>query len=89
MIIEFIVECVATLIISLCELVNLPSLPSSVTDILDSCLEYFEFGLGVIANFTIYDIVIGMFECILLLDIGIVIYKLVMWVIRKLPVSSE
>lgn len=64
---------------------NIPKLPPEVTGYIDTFFSYMEAGAGILANYTPLSYLLLLFGVLLAVDAGILVYHLVMWVIRKIP----
>lgn len=89
MIIKLLLDCIFGLFSLFTSLIDIPDLPPEMTPYLEQLFEYMEMGAGLLANYMPFDYVMILFGVVLSVDIGIKIYHFVMWVIRKIPVSSE
>ena len=65
---------------------NIPLLPPEVSEILRTVLDYLKVGFGILANYTHLDYLFTLFGIVLAFDAGLLGYKFVMWVLRKIPV---
>lgn len=66
--------------------VNIGSLPAELHDVLDIVFQCFSFGMAVLANYTHLGYLLVLFGIIVAVDVALFIYKVVMWVLRKIPV---
>ena len=85
MIIEALMQVVFVLFELLTSPISIPSLPDQVHNFLNSAMVYLEIGVGILSNYvdiTYLGILVGV---VLSVDAGLLIYKLVMWIIRKIP----
>lgn len=64
---------------------DIPDLPSEVYGYIDTAFEYIVAGAGLLANYTPLSYLMILFGVLLAVDAGIVIYHLVMWIIKKIP----
>lgn len=64
---------------------NIPALPDEVMQVAASVTEYLVMGLKFIANYTHLDYLLVLFGIVAAVDAGMLVYKFVMWVIRKIP----
>lgn len=64
---------------------NIPALPPEVMDVAASVTQYLVMGLKFIANYTHLDYLLTLFGIVAAVDAGLLIYKFVMWVLRKIP----
>ena len=69
--------------------INLPNFSDAILDILEEIVGYMQAGVGIIANYTDFGYLLSLFGIVLAIDIGIKIYKFVMWVLRKIPVLGS
>lgn len=67
---------------------NIPKMPSSVTGYIDNLFGYLETGASILANYTPLDYLLTLFGIIIAVDAGILVYKFVMWVLRKIPILN-
>lgn len=68
---------------------NLPNMPESAFDYIEVFKEYIVVGSKILANYTHWEYLVTLFGIVVLVDVGIKIYHLVIWIIRKLPIASE
>lgn len=64
---------------------KIPSIPDSAMEYIDTFFSYLEAGASILANYTPLPYLMTLFGIILVIDAAILVYKLVMWVIRKIP----
>lgn len=64
---------------------NIPDMPDEVSTILQSVVQYIQMGIRFIGNFTHLDYLLILFGIVLAVDAGILVYKLIMWILRKIP----
>lgn len=67
---------------------DIPSFPEEVTEYINQFMSFVSAGAGIVANYIPLGYCITLFGIILAIDIGISVYHLVMWVLRKIPVAS-
>lgn len=84
MIIELLLDAIYN-ILSLLFVFKLPALPADVTGYIENIFDYMVTGAGILANYTPLGYLMILFGVILAIDAGLVIYNLVMWIIRKIP----
>lgn len=65
---------------------NIPLLPPEVHDILSMVLDYLGIGFGILANYCHLDYLFVLYGIVLAFDGGMLAYKFIMWVLRKIPV---
>lgn len=68
---------------------NIPSLPDGVNGVLETSLEYIGTGIGIIGAYIDIGYLLALFGVIIAIDAGLLLYKLVMWVIKKIPVGVQ
>ena len=84
-----IIEALINLIYKVFELLTSPihidKLPESVSNALSTGLEYISAGFGVVGQFTHLPYLLVLFGIIMAVDLAFLVYKVVMWVIKKIP----
>lgn len=88
MIIELFLEVLYNIFNLLTSAINIPQLPSGISNFLNQAFEYIGAGVGILANYCNITYLISLLGIIIGIDIGIAVYHFVMWVIRKIPVAS-
>lgn len=84
MIIELLLDAIYGIMSTLMVL-DIPDLPQEVHNYIDTAFDYIVAGAGIVANYTPLDYLMILFGVLLAIDAGILIYHLVMWIIRKIP----
>lgn len=64
---------------------EVPMLPNEVYYYIDSAMDYIVAGAGILNNYTPLTYLMLLFGIVLTIDLSIMIYKFVMWVIKKVP----
>ena len=64
---------------------NIPGLPPEVAQVVAQITQYLVTGLQIVANFTHLDYLLVLFGVVVAVDAGMLVYKFIMWVIRKIP----
>lgn len=85
MIIKALMELIYNLFAILTAPINIPGLPEDVKTMITSALEYIQMGLGLLANWTDLPYLLVLFGIVAAVDVGMLLYKLVMWVLAKIP----
>ena len=85
MIIELLLDAIFNVMYLLTSPIDLPELPSSVTDVIEMSFQYLQAGVGILANYTDITYLLSLFGIILAIDVGIKLYHFVMWIIKKIP----
>lgn len=65
--------------------ISIPALPDDMVFILLTATNYLKIGASIIMNYTHYSYLITLLGIIIAVDAGLLIYKFVMWVIKKIP----
>lgn len=64
---------------------SLPNLPEQALEYVNTFFDYLVGATGIVANYTPLGYLLTLFGVILAVDAGLLIYKFVMWVVRKIP----
>lgn len=64
---------------------NIPGLPPEAAQVAAQVTQYLVTGLQIVANFTHLDYLLVLFGVVVAVDGGMLVYKFIMWVIRKIP----
>lgn len=87
-----IIEALLDLVYSLLDLAvlpfHIPVLPEEAYNVMDDVSEYIEFGLGFLASFTHLQYLLTLFSVVIAVESGFFIYKLVMWILKKVPIAN-
>lgn len=89
MIVEGIFYAILKILSALMSVINLPGMPDGVRDLLITFTGYLTTGIALVANYVDVEYLLTLFAIIMAVDGGILVYKFIMWIIRKIPVSSE
>lgn len=65
--------------------ISIPGLPEGVRNVVTSALEYISVGVSLLANFCDIGYLVTLFGVIVAVDAGMLIYKFILWVIKKIP----
>lgn len=85
MIVLGLLELVYGLFLILTAPISLPSLPEPAVFVITSVIGYIETGLQILACYVNLDFLLILFGLVVAVDAGLLIYKFVMWVLRKIP----
>lgn len=85
MIVEALMGMMYTVLDWITSIFNIPAMPSEVSTILQTVLDAMTMGLTYIANFTHLDYLLTLFGIVMAFDVGVLGYKAVMWILRKIP----
>ena len=88
MIITLLIDLIYTVISVLTLPINIPDLPSEVSSYVSTAIEYIGTGLGILSNYTHLSYLLVLFGVIAAIDIGLALYKLVMFIIKKIPMLN-
>lgn len=87
MIIELIMTALYN-VLNLLLVFKIPQLPSGVMEYVNTFFDYLSSACGIVANYIPLDYCLTLFGVLLLVDGGLILYKFVMWIIRKIPMVS-
>lgn len=65
--------------------ISIPGLPEGVRDVITGALDFISVGIALAANYFDIGYLVTLFGLILAVDAGMLVYKFVMWVIKKIP----
>lgn len=68
--------------------IDIPGMPEEVSQMIATMLEYVAMGISFMGNFVNMSYLLVLFGIIVAVDVGMLLYKLVMWVIRKIPMLN-
>ena len=85
MIIELLLNVVYTLVDLLTAAIDIPGMPEAVSTLIAEALEYIITGLAILANWTDLGYLLTLYSLDLAVDGGLLLYKLIMWFLRKIP----
>lgn len=84
MIIQLLLQLIYTIFDKLL-ILNIPQLPEQVQTYINSFFDYLVSGASILANYTPLSYLLVLFGVVLAVDIGINVYKFVMWILKKIP----
>lgn len=85
MIIKTLLDLVYGLFSLLTVAIRIPSMPDGVMQAIDGYMGYIRSGIGILANFCNLGYVLVLFGVIVAVDIGVLVYKFVLWILKKIP----
>lgn len=88
MIIYLLLELIYNLFSILTLPINIPSLPDSITSIMNQFASYLSTGIAIIGNYFDVGYLLVLFGLVISIDVGISLYKFVMYIIRKIPMMN-
>ena len=68
--------------------ISIPSLPEKVFEVLEQVCMYIGNGIGVLSNYCHIGYLLTLFGIVVMVDMGIFIYKMAMFIIRKIPMIN-
>lgn len=68
--------------------INIPDFPPQATEYIEQFFNYIEMGAGILANYSPFGYLMILFGVLIAVDIGIMVYHFVMWIIRKIPLAG-
>lgn len=68
--------------------INLPNLPPDVHTYISDAFRYISAGGGILANYTPFVYITMLFGIVITIDAGIMLYKFIMWILRKIPIAG-
>lgn len=89
MIVEAIITAILAIFAGLFSLFNIPSMPQGVQDIISDFVGYLSTGIAVLSNYVDMNYLLTLFSTVCLLEGAILIYRFIMWIVRKIPISTE
>lgn len=85
MIIQALIDIIYSVFSILTLPISIPAMPDSVKQFIGTALDYITSGIALVGNFVDMAYLLSLFGIIIAVDVGMLLYKLVMWVIKKIP----
>lgn len=85
MIIKLLMDLVYTVFSFLTALIDIPDLPAEVSTYVNDFLGYLGTGIALLSNYCHLSYLLVLFGLVVAVDVGISLYKFVMWVLKKIP----
>ena len=85
MIIKLLLDLIYKVLSILTQPISIPSLPEQAVEYIETFFGYLESGAGIVASFTPYGYLLTLLGVVVGIDVGIKIYHLVMWILKKIP----
>lgn len=85
LIIDALIDFGMTLLEMLTSVFEVPEMPDNVQTIMDTFTGYLTTGIAILQNFVHMDYLLILFGIVVAFNAGILIYKGIMWVLRKIP----
>ena len=68
--------------------INIPDLPADLNNVITTIIEYVGTGLAILQNYTHLSYLLTLFGIVVAIDVGVWLYKLIMFFIRKIPMLN-
>lgn len=68
--------------------IDIPDLPENVSTVIAWAMDHLMNGLSIFAAFTHFSYIMILFGIVVVIDAAMLIYKFVMWILRKIPMVS-
>lgn len=88
MIIELLLEALYGVFKVLTLPIKIPMFPEQATTYIEQFFDYLEMGAGILANYTPFSYLMILFGVLIAVDVGIMLYHFVMWILRKIPMAG-
>lgn len=88
MIIKLLLDLVYSIFNVLTLPINIPDLPQEINSVIATIIEYVGTGLAILQNYTHLSYLLILFGVIVAVDVGVWLYKLVMFFVRKIPMLN-
>lgn len=68
--------------------IEIDSLPDNVQTVLTTLISSVESGLGILAAYTHLGYLLTLFSVVIGIDVAMLLYKFIRWIIQKIPMAS-
>lgn len=68
--------------------ISLPQVPDEAYNVIGTVGEYISMGFSILSSYTDVAYIMTLFGVLVLLDMGVLTYKFIMWIIRKIPLAN-
>ncbi len=68
--------------------INIPDLPVEINNVITTIIQYVGTGLAILENYTHLSYLLILFGVVVAIDVGLWLYKLIMFFIRKIPMLN-
>ena len=68
--------------------IHIPDLPADLNNVITTIIEYVGTGLAILQNYTHLSYLLTLFGIVVAIDVGLWLYKLIMFFIRKIPMLN-
>lgn len=88
MIIEMLLDALYAIFSVLTLPINIPDLPEQIYSSIEILFEYLLAGAGILNNFVPVPYLLVLLGIIVAVDVGIMLYNFVMWILKKIPMLN-
>lgn len=88
MIIELLLEALYNVFSLLTMAIDIPPMPDEAMTYVTQFFDYLTMGAGILANYSPFSYLMVLLGVIIAVDVGILLYHFVMWIIRKIPMAG-
>ena len=85
MIIQALIDMILNVFAVLTLPISIPGTPEEIKEVLLMAIEYITMGAKIVGNYCDMPYLLSLFVTITSIDIGIYVYKVIMWILRKVP----
>lgn len=68
--------------------INIPDLPGEINNVITTIIQYVGTGLAILENYTHLSYLLILFGIVVAIDVGLWLYKLIMFFVRKIPMLN-
>lgn len=68
--------------------INIPDLPAEINNVITTIIQYVGTGLAILENYTHLSYLLILFGIVVAIDVGLWLYKLIMFFVRKIPMLN-
>ena len=86
MIIELLINLIYVVFSALTLVIKVPGMPVKVIEIMATVVDYITSGIAVVSNFIDMSYVLILFSLVAIVDVAVMLYHVIMWVLRKIPI---
>lgn len=65
---------------------ELPSMPLKVTEIVATVVDYLSTGVALLGTYVDMGYLLSLFGIIIIIDVNLLTYRILMWILKKIPV---
>ena len=86
MLVDFLIDMVFGLVQMILSAFNIPPLPEELMKVVESLVQYIQTGIAILSNYCHIGYLLILFGIVVSVDLAILGYRFVMWILRKIPV---